>query len=74
MASLTIRNVPDEVVDRLRQAAAANGRSMEQEVRALLESRYRSKAAVLDRVRERWRDMKPAAADDVRRWIADARR
>jgi plasmid stability protein len=36
MAVLTIRNVPDEVRDRLRLRAARSGRSMEAEVRAIL--------------------------------------
>lgn len=36
MATLTIRNLPDHVRDRLRIRAAENGRSMEAEARALL--------------------------------------
>lgn len=36
MAALTIRNLPDEVRDRLRQRAARAGRSMEAEIRAIL--------------------------------------
>ena len=36
MTSLTVRNLPDDVKKRLRQRAAANGRSMEEEVRLLL--------------------------------------
>lgn len=36
MAVLTIRNLPDEVRDRLRVRAAKSGRSMEAEVRAIL--------------------------------------
>src|SRR3954447_14131197 len=38
MAALTIRNLSDEVRDRLRERAAKNGRSMEAEVRAILEA------------------------------------
>lgn len=38
MAVLTIRNLPDEVRDRLRQRAARAGHSMEAEVRAILVS------------------------------------
>jgi plasmid stability protein len=37
MATLTIRNLPDEVRDRLRVRAAQNGRSMEAEAREMLE-------------------------------------
>ncbi|OLT55144.1 Arc family DNA-binding protein [Cellulosimicrobium sp. CUA-896] len=36
MATLTIRGVDDQVRDRLRERAAAHGRSMEAEVRAIL--------------------------------------
>ena len=38
MASLTIRNLPDEVKLRLRQRAAANGRSMEEEGRRVIQA------------------------------------
>lgn len=37
MATLTIRNLPDAVRDKLRIRAAENGRSMEAEARAVLE-------------------------------------
>ena len=36
MTTLTVRNLPEDVKKRLRQRAAANGRSMEEEVRILL--------------------------------------
>ena len=36
MASLSIRNLDDRVKERLRLRAAANGRSMEAEIRAIL--------------------------------------
>ncbi len=36
VAAITVRNVDDSVRDRLRTRAAANGRSMEAEVRAIL--------------------------------------
>ncbi len=36
MGSLTVRNLPEDVKQRLRMRAAANGRSMEEEVRLLL--------------------------------------
>jgi plasmid stability protein len=37
MPTLTIRKVPGAVIERLKRAAARRGRSMEQEVRELLE-------------------------------------
>lgn len=38
MATLTIRNLDDDVRDFLREQAASHGRSMEAEVRAILEA------------------------------------
>jgi len=43
MATLTIRNLPDEVHRALRVRAASNGRSTEAEVRTILESTVRQK-------------------------------
>lgn len=40
MATLTIRNFPDEVRDKLRIRAAENGRSMEAEARETLTKAY----------------------------------
>jgi len=37
MATLTIRNIPDEIRDRLRERAARAGRSMEAELRRIVE-------------------------------------
>jgi plasmid stability protein len=41
MATLTIRNLPDDVRDRLRIRAARNGRSMEAEAREALKHLYK---------------------------------
>ena len=38
MASITVRNLDDDLKNRLRIRAAENGRSMEQEVREILRS------------------------------------
>ena len=43
MATLTIRNVPEEIRDRIRREAAEHGRSMESEVRFTLTEHYRNK-------------------------------
>lgn len=43
MATLTIRNLPDEVRDRIRREAAQHGRSMEEEARTFLTQRYAPK-------------------------------
>ena len=73
MATLTIRNVPDEVVARLKKVAANKGHSMEQELRELLKTRYPSRGEVLDRVEENWKNLPPVSAEEIDQWIAEAR-
>lgn len=73
MATLTIRNVPEDVVARLKKVAANNGRSMEQKLRELLKTKYPSRAEVLDRVERRWETLPPVSAEEINQWIAEAR-
>ena len=73
MATLTIRNVPDEVVALLKKVAANKGHSMEQELRELLKTRYPTRAEVLDRVEENWKNLPPVSAEEIDQWIAEAR-
>ena len=64
MATLTIRNLPDEVRDRLRVAAAKNGRSMEAEARLALVERFDGESEKLDpeTVKQRIRKAQAAVA------------
>ena len=48
MATLTIRQLDDEVYDRLRERARANRRSLEAEVRHLLDERTRDIPALVE--------------------------
>ena len=55
MANLTIRNVDDEVVERLKKKAKDNGRSLEAELRELLKQAAKRKSpeellAIADRI------------------------
>lgn len=71
MATLTIRNVPEDVVERLKRVAKNKGRSMEQELRELLQARYPSRAQVLEDVRERWKTLPPVSAEEIDSWIEE---
>ena len=73
MGTLTIRNLPDDLVDRIKEAAAGQGHSMEQEVRDLLQRRYATRAEVLARLQERWRQYPTASAQEIAAWIAEGR-
>jgi Plasmid stability protein len=73
MATLTIRNLPEELIERLKVVAQNNGHSMEQEVRALLQSRYASRSEILDRAHARWESLPRTTAREVKRWREQGR-
>lgn len=73
MATVTIRNLPDEVVAHIKEAAREHGRSMEQEVREALQRRYGDRAATLQRIRQRWPEFPDTAADEVDGWRNNGR-
>jgi plasmid stability protein len=70
MASLTIRNVPPKVVKSLKALARQNGRSMEQEVRALLAEYVGERLALLEAIESAWaRQTRSPAAREIDAWI-----
>ncbi len=73
MATLTIRNVPDELVDRIKRLAGQKGVSMEQEIRDLLQSRYEKRSVVLERIRQRWETLPLQSAEPIQDWKAQGR-
>ena len=74
MGTLTIRSLPDEVIQGVKAAAELNQHSMEQEIRALLQRRYGPRSEVLRRIRERWETLPPTEARDVEQWRQTGRR
>jgi antitoxin FitA len=83
MATLTVRNLPDEVRDQLRVRAARNGRSMEAEARAVLaagvngDNRNEEQKDVRARVRRLHEIMKPYRSKDrsvVDEFLAERRK
>jgi plasmid stability protein len=74
MGSVTIRNLPDGVVAEIKAAAALHGRSLESELRELLQRRYRSRKEVLTLVRERWNELPRVTAKQVDAWIEAGRK
>ncbi len=73
MATITVRNLADDVVERLKETARLKGHSMEQEVRELLESRYSSRAALFGRIEERWDRLPPATKKEIDQWTEEGR-
>jgi plasmid stability protein len=74
MATLTIRNVPDKVTRSLKTLARKNHRSMEQEVRELINEHVGERLSVLDQIEAAWvkQTRRPTAAE-VEGWIATGR-
>jgi plasmid stability protein len=73
MATITIRNLPQDIVVNLKAQAAGNGRSMEQEVREILTFRLAPKNKVLDEIQTAWATFSPPSEQDVLEWIDSGR-
>jgi antitoxin FitA len=71
MATITIRNIPDELVDRIKILAEQKGISMEQEVRDLLQKRYGQRDEVLARIRQRAEALPMEAESRVQIWKSE---
>ncbi len=70
MATLTVRNVPTKTVKSLKTLARRNRRSMEQEVRAVLEQHVGDRLALLDEIERSWaRQTRRPRAREVEAWI-----
>ena len=68
MATITIRNISDELVDRIKRLAGQKGISMEQEVRDLLQKRYGQRDEVLARIRQRAEALPMEPESRVQTW------
>ena len=75
MPTLTIRNVPTKVVKSLKSLARRRRRSMEQEVRELLEGHVAERRSVLEQIEAGWaRQTRRPTAAEVDAWIGAGRR
>ena len=69
MPTLTIRNVPRKVARALKILARKNQRSMEQEIRDILEEYAGDRISALRQIEESWkRQLRRTKADEVDRW------
>jgi plasmid stability protein len=74
MPTLTIRNVPVRVVRSLKALARRRRRSMEQELRELLEEHVAERRSVLEQIEAGWsrQGRRPTAAE-IDEWIGTGR-
>lgn len=68
MATLTIRHVPEAIIERLKTIAKRKGHSMEQEVRELLATRYAARPEITARIRQRWDTLPSTSEADIHAW------
>ena len=74
MRTLTVRNVPDEVLRALKEMARRNRRSMEQEVRHILEATTLDRLSACAQVEEAWgAQSRPTGKEEVDRWVKSSR-
>ncbi|MBW4597280.1 MAG: hypothetical protein KME46_31390 [Brasilonema angustatum HA4187-MV1] len=73
MATITIRNISDELVARIKRLAGQKGISMEQEVRDLLQKRYGQRNEVLARIRQRAEALPMEQESRVQSWKSEGR-
>ena len=73
MGTITIRNLSDEVIERLKASAREHRQSMEQEVRLLLERRYSPRNKVLQRIRTRWEHFPVTTQEEIDKWRKEGR-
>ena len=70
MATLTVRNVPPRVVTTLKMLAKRNRRSMEQEVRAVLEEHVGDREALLEQIERAWaQQARRPKATEIDEWL-----
>ena len=73
-ATLTIRNVPMRIVRGLKSLAKRRGRSMEQEVRDLLDEHVAERSSVLQQIETSWdRQSRRPSAAEIDSWISAGR-
>lgn len=73
MATITIRNLPEDLVKRIKSVARSKGYSMERELRELLKARYASRSQILDKARQRWRSLPSVNPEELERWKGEGR-
>lgn len=71
MATVTVRNLSPKVVRALKSRAKRNGRSMEQELRAMIDLYVGGRPAVMKQIEESWcRQTRRPTAAEVEGWIS----
>ena len=74
MATVTVRNLSDKLIGSLKRVAAQHGRSMEQELRRIIEMYVGDRAAAMRQIERSWsRQARRPSAEEIDAWIREHR-
>ena len=73
MSSLTIKNIPDEMLMLLRERAKRHHRSMQGELILILEEATASTMMSLEQVQKRVEELGISTGDESTRWVRELR-
>jgi len=70
MATITVRNIPEEVITKIKNRARRNKRSMEQEIRTILSEVVLDRERAMKRIESLWQQQKrPISKEEVDAWL-----
>ncbi|MCK5007930.1 MAG: hypothetical protein KAR73_11115 [Spirochaetales bacterium] len=73
MATITVRNIPEDVITMIKNRARRNKRSMEQEVRTILSEVVLDRERAMKRIESLWQQQKrPISKEEVDAWLRKA--
>jgi len=73
MATITVRNIPEDVITMIKNRARRNKRSMEQEVRTILSEVVLDREWAMKRIESLWQQQKrPISKEEVDAWLRKA--
>ena len=73
MSSLTIKNIPEEILVLLRERAKRHHRSLQGELMLILEEAIAPTKMSLDQVQRRVEELGISTGDDSTRWVREIR-
>ena len=74
MATIKVRNVPDEVIEMIKNRARRNRRSMEQEVRSILSGVVHDREQAMRRIESLWSEQKRSIPrEEIDEWLRKTR-
>jgi plasmid stability protein len=74
MATITVRNIPEEVITLIKNRARCNKRSMEQEIRTILSEVVLDRERAMKRIESLWqRQKRLISKEEIDSWLRKAR-